>query len=482
MEINNITPICKILVIGVGGGGCNAVNRMIASGLKSASFVAANTDKQALMLSKASVQIQLGEKLTKGLGAGADPEIGRKAAEESRAQITEKLRGVDLVFITAGMGGGTGTGAAPVIASIAREMGILTIAVVTKPFEFEGRTRSANAELGIKNLSKCVDTLVVIPNDRLLSIAPKGTSIVDAFKYADEVLRQGIQGISDLIATPSLINLDFADVRTVMKNRGLAHMGIGEGKGEKRNELAVRQAIASPLLETSINGAKAVIINVKGGFDLTLEEVNDAVNLVKEVVSPEANTIFGATIDETYNDRMIVTIVATGFEGSRFENATQSGVQKPSFVGAQNPQIAKPGDTGNFDKAKFNDFITGKPTVSSIFDRNFGTGISQPVQNQQQRPTEMRRETYTEADLWNKLSKSSAISEYAQNQAEAEFDKKYGLNQNYANQNREIEVKPTFATQENMQRPVEPQNQNLQSRIKVDDADIPPFLRRKFNK
>ena len=482
MEINNITPICKILVIGVGGGGCNAVNRMIASGLKSASFVAANTDKQALMLSKASVQIQLGEKLTKGLGAGADPEIGRKAAEESRAQITEKLRGVDLVFITAGMGGGTGTGAAPVIASIAREMGILTIAVVTKPFEFEGRTRSANAELGIKNLSKCVDTLVVIPNDRLLSIAPKGTSIVDAFKYADEVLRQGIQGISDLIATPSLINLDFADVRTVMKNRGLAHMGIGEGKGEKRNELAVRQAIASPLLETSINGAKAVIINVKGGFDLTLEEVNDAVNLVKEVVSPEANTIFGATIDETYNDRMIVTIVATGFEGSRFENATQSGVQKPSFVGAQNPQIAKPGDTGNFDKAKFNDFITGKPTVSSIFDRNFGTGISQPVQNQQQRPTEMRRETYTEADLWNKLSKSSAISESAQNQAEAEFDKKYGLNQNYANQNREIEVKPTFATQENMQRPVEPQNQNLQSRIKVDDADIPPFLRRKFNK
>ena len=237
MEIGNITPVCKILVIGVGGGGCNAVNRMIGAGLKSASFIAANTDKQALMMSKASVQIQLGEKLTKGLGAGADPEVGRKAAEESRAQITEKLRGVDLVFITAGMGGGTGTGAAPIIASIAREMGILTIAVVTKPFEFEGKTRAANAEQGIKNLSKCVDTLVVIPNDRLLSIAPKGTSIVDAFKYADEVLRQGIQGISDLIATPSLINLDFADVRTVMKNRGMAHMGIGEGKGEREMKL-----------------------------------------------------------------------------------------------------------------------------------------------------------------------------------------------------------------------------------------------------
>ena len=483
---SNITPICKILVIGVGGGGCNAVNRMIASGLKSASFIAANTDKQALMLSKASVQIQLGEKLTKGLGAGADPEIGRKAAEESRAQITEKLRGVDLVFITAGMGGGTGTGAAPVIASIAREMGILTIAVVTKPFEFEGRTRASNAEMGIKNLSKCVDTLVVIPNDRLLSIAPKGTSIVDAFKYADEVLRQGIQGISDLIATPSLINLDFADVRTVMKNRGLAHMGIGEGKGEKRNEIAVRQAIASPLLETSINGAKAVIINVKGGFDLTLEEVNDAVNLVKEVVSPEANTIFGATIDETYNERMIVTIVATGFEGSRFENATQGGAQKPSFLGGQNSQISKPTDTGDFDRSKFNDFVTGKPTISSIFDRNFGSGIGVQPQQQpaqpQQRPVEMKRETYTEADLWNKLSKTSAISESAQNQAEVEFDKKYGLNQNFANQNREIETKPTFVNQENTQRPVETQSSNLQSRIKVDDADIPPFLRRKFNK
>ncbi len=476
MEINNITPICKILVIGVGGGGCNAVNRMVASGLKSASFIAANTDKQALMMSKASVQIQLGEKLTKGLGAGADPEIGRKAAEESRAQICEKLRGVDLVFITAGMGGGTGTGAAPVIASIAREMGILTIAVVTKPFEFEGRTRLANAELGIKNLSKCVDTLVVIPNDRLLSIAPKGTSIVDAFKYADEVLRQGIQGISDLIATPSLINLDFADVRTVMKNRGLAHMGIGEGKGEKRNEIAVRQAIASPLLETSINGAKAVIINVKGGFDLTLEEVNDAVTMIKEVVSPEANTIFGATIDENYNETMVVTIVATGFEGSRFENATASGAQKLNLMG-QGAQISKPQEMGNFDRSKYNQYVAGKPAMTSLFERQSSPTDYQNMKNLNQSLGMMggaqeqpKKETYTNVDLWNKLNTTRVEQpEQRNNLSESELDKKYGLT----------------GSSQPVQRPVQeqrPAGSNLNSNIKVDDAEIPPFLRRKFNK
>jgi len=472
MEINNITPICKILVVGVGGGGCNAVNRMIASGLKSASFVAANTDKQALMMSKASMQIQLGEKLTKGLGAGADPEIGRKAAEESRSQITDRLRGVDLVFITAGMGGGTGTGAAPVIASIAREMGILTIAVVTKPFEFEGRTRLTNAELGIKNLSKCVDTLVVIPNDRLLSIAPKGTSIVDAFKYADDVLRQGIQGISDLIATPSLINLDFADVRTVMKNRGLAHMGIGEGKGEKRNEIAVRQAIASPLLETSINGAKAVIINVKGGFDLTLEEVNDAVNLVKEVVSPDANTIFGTTIDENYNDRMIVTIVATGFEGSRFENATVQN-QRPQV---QTPNLQKPQETGNFDRNRFNDFVAGKPTMMSLFEKKNDGFESSRVQTPIMQPEFMqpKKETYTDEDLWKRLQTTS--SNKPETDSNEELDKKYGISRTV----------PTFA--ERPAQNVQPQQVNIErtakldSNVRVDNAEIPPFLRRKFNK
>ena len=356
MDYNNISPICQILVVGVGGGGNNAVNRMIAANIKSAKFVAVNTDKQALMMSNATSQIQIGEKLTRGLGAGADPEIGRKAAEESRAEIAEKLKGSDLVFITAGMGGGTGTGAAPVIASIAKEMGILTIAVVTKPFAFEGRTRTQNAELGIRNLSKCVDTLVVIPNDRLLQVVPKGTPVVDAFKYADDVLRQGIQGISDLIATPSLINLDFADVRTVMKNRGLAHMGIGEGKGDKRHIEAVKQAVASPLLETTIEGATAVIINVTGGFDLTLDEINEAVNLVKEVVDPTANTIFGATIDdENYKDRIMVTVIATGFQNSNFEHML--GEEKKP----KEEEIPKPQTTGTFDRNKFAEFLAGKP-------------------------------------------------------------------------------------------------------------------------
>lgn len=366
MDYNNINPICQILVVGVGGGGNNAVNRMIAANIKSAKFVAVNTDKQALMMSNATSQIQIGEKLTRGLGAGADPEVGRKAAEESRAEIAEKLKGSDLVFITAGMGGGTGTGAAPVIASIAKEMGILTIAVVTKPFAFEGRTRAQNAELGIKNLSKCVDTLVVIPNDRLLQVVPKGTPVVDAFKYADDVLRQGIQGISDLIATPSLINLDFADVRTVMKNRGLAHMGIGEGKGEKRNIEAVKQAVASPLLETTIEGATAVIINITGGFDLTLDEINEAVLLVKEVVDPSANTIFGATIDENYNERIQVTVIATGFQNSKFENLLNEDEE-------EKPAAPKQQVTSGFDRARFAEFLTGKPATAPANETNNNT-------------------------------------------------------------------------------------------------------------
>lgn len=363
MDYTNITPICKILVIGVGGGGNNAVNRMIGAGIKSAQFIAVNTDRQALMMSLASQQIQIGEKLTRGLGAGANPEIGRKAAEESKAAIAEKLKGADLVFITAGMGGGTGTGAAPVIASIAKEMGILTIAVVTKPFEFEGKRRMEHAEMGIADLAKSVDTLVVIPNDRLLKVVPKGTPMVDAFKYADDVLRQGIQGISDLIATPSLINLDFADVRTVMKNQGMAHMGIGIGEGDNRNIDAVREAVASPLLETTIEGAKAVIINVTGGFDLTLDEVNEAVHLVKEVVDPTANTIFGATIDEDFNNRICVTIIATGFNNSSFENLMKQGEEKSQ---ERTQPAVSAGSTQNYDRAKYAEFLTGKAIEQSV--------------------------------------------------------------------------------------------------------------------
>ena len=310
---NSINQVATIKVVGVGGGGNNAVNRMIAANITSAEFVAINTDKQALLMSKATHRIQIGEKLTRGLGAGADPEIGQKAAEESKAVITEMLKGCDLVFITAGMGGGTGTGAAPVIAQIAKEMGILTIAVVTKPFNFEGRRRMDNAEKGIANLKQHVDTLVIIPNEKLLKIVPKGTPIVEAFRCADDVLRQGIQGISDLIVTPSLINLDFADVRTIMENKGLAHMGIGRGKGENKTIEAVRLAVQSPLLETNVEGATGILINIRGGLDLSISEVEEAANLVKEVVDPECNIIFGAGIEEGLSDVTEITVIATGF-------------------------------------------------------------------------------------------------------------------------------------------------------------------------
>jgi cell division protein FtsZ len=310
----NSSKVAQIRVIGVGGGGNNAVNRMLQAGIKSASFIAINTDKQSLFLSHAAQRIQIGEKITKGLGAGANPEIGRQAAEESRDAIKESLKGCDLAFITAGMGGGTGTGAAPVIASIAKEMGILTVAVVTKPFAFEGRRRMENAELGIANLRKNVDTLVIIPNDKLTQNFSKDITVVEAFQRADEVLRQGIQGISDIIVFPSLINLDFADVKTIMENRGMAHMGLGIGKGENRTMEAVRQAVYSPLLETTIEGSTGLIINITGGLSLTMAEVQHAVSLVQEIVDPSAALIFGADIREDIEDEVQVTIIATGFD------------------------------------------------------------------------------------------------------------------------------------------------------------------------
>ena len=288
-----------IKVIGVGGAGNNAINRMIESGIKGVEFIAINTDRQALQLSKASSKIQIGEKLTRGLGAGANPEIGMQAAEESKAEIAEMLRGADMVFVTAGMGGGTGTGAAPIVAAAAKELGILTIGVVTKPFTFEGKKRLTQAEKGIANLKEKVDTLVVIPNDKLLQIIDRRTSIVEAFKMADDVLRQGVQGISDLISVPGLINLDFADVKAVMLNTGMAHMGIGRASGENRAEDAAKQAIQSPLLETSIEGARGVIINITGGNDLGLQE---------------ANIIFGVVTDENLGDEISITVIATGFE------------------------------------------------------------------------------------------------------------------------------------------------------------------------
>ena len=307
----------SIKVVGCGGGGNNAVNRMVDSGLRGVEFVSINTDKQALNLSQAQHKIQIGEKLTKGLGAGAVPDIGRRAAEESREEIGQALKGSDLVFVTAGMGGGTGTGAAPIVAEVARELGCLTIAVVTKPFLFEGKQRMKNAEAGINELKQRVDTLVVIPNDRLLQVVSKGTTMLEAFRIADDVLRQGIQGISDLIAVPAMINLDFAEVKTIMKEKGLAHMGIGNANGEKRAAESARQAIESPLLETSINGARGVLMNITGGPDLSLLEVNEAAEIIAESADPDANIIFGADIDEAMGDSLRITVIATGFESER---------------------------------------------------------------------------------------------------------------------------------------------------------------------
>lgn len=314
-----IQQFAQIKVIGCGGGGNNAVNRMIKGGLKNVEFIAVNTDKQALMLSQASQKIQIGDKLTKGLGAGANPEIGQKAAEESKEEIAQAIKGADMVFITAGMGGGTGTGAAPVIAEIAKSMGILTVGVVTKPFPFEGRKRLLHAEMGIKNLKERVDTLVTIPNERLLSIVDKKTPLVESFKLADDVLRQGVQGISDLITIPGLVNLDFADVKTIMIDKGLAHMGTGEGRGDSRAQDAAKQAISSPLLETSIIGATGVLLNITGGPDFSLIEMNEAAEIVQQAADPDANIIVGAVIDENLKDEIRITVIATGFENGKPE-------------------------------------------------------------------------------------------------------------------------------------------------------------------
>ena len=303
-----------IKVIGVGGAGNNAVNRMLDLGIKNVDFIAVNTDRQALQKSKANTKIQIGEKITRGLGAGANPDVGAQSAEESKQEITEVLRGADMVFVTAGMGGGTGTGAAPTVAGLAKEMGILTIGVVTKPFTFEGKKRLAQAERGIESLKGKVDTLIVIPNDNLLQVIDRKTSMAEAFMMADDILRQGVQGISDLITVTGAINLDFADVKTIMQNTGMAHMGIGFASGENKAEDAAKQAIQSPLLETTIEGARGVIINVTGGIDLGLQEVNTAAELIQRSVDPEANIIFGTVVDESMNDEIQITVIATGFE------------------------------------------------------------------------------------------------------------------------------------------------------------------------
>ncbi|MGH2709665.1 MAG: cell division protein FtsZ [Actinomycetota bacterium] len=319
--------LAVIKVVGIGGGGVNAVNRMIESGLKGVEFIAVNTDAQALLMSEADVKLDIGRETTRGLGSGADPEIGRRAAEEHRAEIEEILKGADMVFVTAGEGGGTGTGGAPVVAQIARELGALTIGVVTRPFSFEGRRRASQAEEGIQELKQSVDTLIIVPNDRLLQISDETTSMLDAFRMADQVLHQGVDGITALIVTPGLINLDFADVRTVLSNAGSALMGIGQGAGDDRAEEAARAAISSPLLEASIEGAKGLLLSISGGSDLTLHEVHRAAEAITRAAHPEANIIFGAVIDDALGDECRVTVIAAGFD-----RAAEASFARPALA------------------------------------------------------------------------------------------------------------------------------------------------------
>ena len=336
-DMNMDDQLAIIKVIGVGGGGNNAVNRMIEHGVQGVDFIAVNTDAQALNLSKAEYKLQIGGKLTRGLGAGANPEVGKKAAEESREQLEEVLRGADMVFVTAGMGGGTGTGAAPVIAQIARELGALTVGVVTRPFKFEGRKRQTQAIGGITAMKQAVDTLIVIPNDKLLEIVDKSTPMLEAFREADNVLRQGVQGISDLIATPGLINLDFADVKTIMSDKGSALMGIGIATGENRATDSAKKAISSPLLETSIDGAKGVIMNITGGTNLSLYEVQEAADIVAMASDEEVNMIFGAVINENLSDEIIVTVIATGFSDDILTGSQGAQSVRPSLNTVRQP-------------------------------------------------------------------------------------------------------------------------------------------------
>jgi cell division protein FtsZ len=341
--------LAVIKVVGVGGGGTNAVNRMVDAGLRGVEFIAVNTDAQALLMCDADVKIHIGSKITRGLGAGADPAIGLEAATESRDELKEALKGADMVFVTAGKGGGTGTGAAPVIAEIARELGALTVGVVTRPFGFEGRKRADQAEGGIRQLREKVDTLIIIPNDRLLQVVEKRTSIVDAFRIADDVLRQGVQGITDLITVPGLINLDFADVRTIMRQAGSALMGIGVAGGENRAAEAAKAAISSPLLEASVEGATGILLNITGGPDMGLFEVNEAAEIIGSAADGDANIIFGAVIDEALGDQVRVTVIATGFDRhspDRPAAAFASGGRREPAP--RRPEPADTRDTGQF--------------------------------------------------------------------------------------------------------------------------------------
>ena len=477
-----IVPGACIKVVGCGGAGNNAVNRMVEYGLRGVEFVAINTDRQALSQSKAENKIQIGEKLTKGLGAGAKPEIGKAAADETKDEISKMLKGSDLVFITAGMGGGTGTGAAPVVAQLAREMGILTIGVVTKPFLFEGRQRMLNAEKGIMELKAQVDTLVVIPNDKLLQIVGKNTSLPDAFRMADDVLRQGIQGISDLIAVPALINLDFADVKTIMQSRGMAHMGIGLGKGENRMVEAAKQAISSPMLETSIDGAKAVLINITGGSAIGILEVNEAASLIAQAADPEANIIFGAGIDETFDDEVRITVIATGFEKTPFppkepakkprelekERLFGSGYTAASSFGNYTaaPRPSTPA-AANYEEAGFTSSFSTQQTQQSLDNTGFMSA---------QRPSMGVPNVGGFQQGYGYQPQQQAPAQPAPQQSAP-----YGTSQLFGNQPQQPYQSAFGNQQESAPAQAAPQQQTppQPSAMEMDQRGVPAFLRRK---
>ena len=380
---NEAESSAKIIVIGVGGAGNNAVNRMVEEAIGGVEFVGVNTDKQALTLCKAPTVLQIGEKITKGLGAGAQPEVGQKAAEESIEEVKQLMEGADMVFVTCGMGGGTGTGAAPVIAAAAKEMGILTVGVVTKPFRFEARTRMNNALAGIENLKKAVDTLIVIPNDKLLEVVDRRTTMPEALKKADEVLQQAVQGITDLINLPALINLDFADVQTVMTDKGIAHIGIGEARGDDKAMEAVQQAVSSPLLETTIKGATHVIINISG--DISLMDANDAASYVQELTGEDANIIFGAKYDETMTDEATITVIATGLENPsmKMKPQQQAGGIGGRMVYPNTNNVRPTGSVGIVSRAA----ASGNNSFPGVNNSNYvntGTGVGSRPVNQPQ--------------------------------------------------------------------------------------------------
>ena len=435
--VSNIAGRAKIKVIGVGGAGNNAVNRMLEAGIMCAEYYVVNTDSQILALSPCENKIQIGGALTKGLGAGAEPDVGRMAAEESKDELTEAVKDTDLLFITAGMGGGTGTGAAPVIAKIARDMKILTVAVVTEPFAFEGKKRMENTVKGLENLKKYVDTLVVIPNDKIRTVVAKNTPMKEALRVADEILKQGIKGIAELIVNPALINLDFADVKTILKDKGVAHLGVGVAKGENRIIEAVRVAVNCPLLTTTIEGARGVILNVVGGEDLTFDEVNDAAELVKSVVDASANIIFGARIDPNVQDEVEITVIATGFpgydgSGSKREDDVQrtyrSNYSQPAYGGSP-LSVARPASPQQ----------TAQPSR-----------VQQPVQAQQ--PVQQS------APQQAPVQPQYAQQQYAQNQYAQQYGQQYPQQPQYAQQpvQQQAPVQPQQApAQDTIERPAE---------------------------